>query len=246
MGLTPPPLDVGGGSVGNATRHTLARIPLRWMVRECFKAHTGILFYSDKLREIGLDPDKLYPYPRMWTRPDPLRVEGHKIQNPPRDPIPIKVQKFLKWQQENPDQVEVTEPLGSEEEEELRDALSPKYDQLKLAKWWYALEWMVLPFRHQTPPPHNRWEIKWRYVLASPSTAWTSCLFIAMSRFNNGKPRKIPDRETLGVKVHRSVRMRMSSEHEDDGKWRWPWKKYEPKKYKPKAKLDMKHVIWVA
>ena len=138
------------------------------MVRECFKAHTGILFYADKLREIGLNPDKLYPYPKVWNRPAKLPVEGRKIQNPPQDPIPIKVQKFLKWQQENPDHVEVTEAMGSEEEEELKDALSPKYDQLKLAKWWYALEWMLLPFRHQTHPPRNNWEIKWRYVLARP------------------------------------------------------------------------------
>lgn len=33
-------LDVGGGSVPNDTPHSLARIPLRWMVRECFLAKT--------------------------------------------------------------------------------------------------------------------------------------------------------------------------------------------------------------
>jgi hypothetical protein len=36
--------DVGGGSVRNFTRHSLARVPLRWMVREIFKANPGILF----------------------------------------------------------------------------------------------------------------------------------------------------------------------------------------------------------
>ncbi|TEB23018.1 hypothetical protein FA13DRAFT_1766317 [Coprinellus micaceus] len=48
--------DVGGGSVSNKTRHSLARISLRWMVREIFKAKTGILFLSDRLFEIGMDP----------------------------------------------------------------------------------------------------------------------------------------------------------------------------------------------
>ncbi|EEB99946.1 hypothetical protein MPER_00241, partial [Moniliophthora perniciosa FA553] len=47
--------DVGGGSVPNETRANLARIPLRWMVRECFKANTGIMFDVDRLEKIGLD-----------------------------------------------------------------------------------------------------------------------------------------------------------------------------------------------
>jgi len=71
-------------------------------------------------------------------------------------------------------------------------------------------------------------------------------IHFVMSRFNKGKPRKIPDQQTLGVKVHRSVQMRMSSEHEDNGRWRLPWKRNEPKKYEPKAKFDTaKHIDWV-
>lgn len=35
--------DVGGGAVRNETRHVLARIPLRWMIRETFRCNTGIL-----------------------------------------------------------------------------------------------------------------------------------------------------------------------------------------------------------
>jgi hypothetical protein len=37
--------------------------------------------------------------------------------------------------------------LGSEEEEELHDALSPVYDQLKLKRWWWILE--ILPICQQ-------------------------------------------------------------------------------------------------
>ena len=51
--------DVGGGSVKNRTLYNLARIPLRWMIRECFKCNTGIIFNSEYLKnEIGLSLDK--------------------------------------------------------------------------------------------------------------------------------------------------------------------------------------------
>src|SRR5882757_7579064 len=48
--------DVGGGSVKNGERNTLARIPLRWMIRECFKANTGVTFDSHMLQhDVGLN-----------------------------------------------------------------------------------------------------------------------------------------------------------------------------------------------
>lgn len=46
--------DVGGGSVPNGTRHSLARIPLRWMIRECFRCNTGIIFDAAQLQAVGL------------------------------------------------------------------------------------------------------------------------------------------------------------------------------------------------
>ena len=44
--------------------HSLARIPLRWMVRECFRTGTGIRFHSELLKDIGMDPATLWPTPR--------------------------------------------------------------------------------------------------------------------------------------------------------------------------------------
>ncbi|KAI8981357.1 hypothetical protein BD414DRAFT_443685 [Trametes punicea] len=55
--------DVGGGSVSDDTPHTLARIPLRWMIRECFRTNTGIRFHGELLKRIGLDPATLWPVP---------------------------------------------------------------------------------------------------------------------------------------------------------------------------------------
>ena len=48
------PVDVGGGSVKNDTRHALARIPLRWMVRQCFECKTGMLFDAVMLQQLGM------------------------------------------------------------------------------------------------------------------------------------------------------------------------------------------------
>lgn len=123
--------DVGGSSVANNTLHSLARISLRWMVRECFKTETGISFYSDKLREMGLDPPSLYPV--VLPRPPPLSVGDHKIRSRSSD-VASNV-------------LSVSAPL--EEREELIDALSPIYDELEINKMWWILEYIPLPLNHQ-------------------------------------------------------------------------------------------------
>jgi uncharacterized protein (DUF2235 family) len=74
--------DVGGGSVPNHTRYSLARIPLRWMIRECFRCQTGIIFDANMLRdEVGMDVDiknlRIMEAPER-LRPDP-RNERHRI-----------------------------------------------------------------------------------------------------------------------------------------------------------------------
>ncbi|CDO73378.1 hypothetical protein BN946_scf185013.g12 [Trametes cinnabarina] len=55
--------DVGGGSVLDETPHALERIPLRWMIRECFRTNSGIRFHGELLKRIGLDPATLWPVP---------------------------------------------------------------------------------------------------------------------------------------------------------------------------------------
>ncbi|KAI6161304.1 hypothetical protein EDD17DRAFT_1759355 [Pisolithus thermaeus] len=122
--------DVGGGSVKNGTRNSLARIPLRWMIREIFKANVGILFYRSMFEQIGMDPSTL------------LSASG------PRPPIifnsPIKgiynVSDHVKGRAV---QCDPTGKCVSEEVEDLNDALAPMYDRLKFAPFWWILE--VLP-----------------------------------------------------------------------------------------------------
>ena len=86
--------DIGGGSVQNGTRHTLARIPLRWMIRQCFLTNTGIIFDKDMLKSVmGIDADTLYP--KVRDRPARLpATQDSSLAERVRQPLPVFV--FLK------------------------------------------------------------------------------------------------------------------------------------------------------
>ena len=145
-------LDVGGGSVANATRHSLARIPLRWMIRQCFILNTGILFHKNQFKSIGLDPDTLYPHvlprpPSLKHTPDSL---AHRF-NPP-----------INYAKNYEKTIVGDEPFVNEEVEDMLDALAPIYDQLKLSKGWWVLE--CLPNRQR----YQRYDGTW--------TAYTTCV----------------------------------------------------------------------
>ncbi|KAJ7912889.1 hypothetical protein B0H13DRAFT_2005834 [Mycena leptocephala] len=197
---------VGGGSVSNETRHSLGRIPLRWMIRECFKADTGIMFDAQRLQELGLDPATLYPF--VLPRPPPLPVGAAKIESMPPTKGWLR-RVFSRKCQTFPVSPELEErPLekpahGMEEAEDLQDALSPIYDQLKLKPCWWILEVIPLTFRYQRRD--NQW--------------------ITEFRANFGRRRTIPHQRPHGVdadhphydadhkpvvhlKVHRSVKTR--------------------------------------
>ena len=135
------------------------------MVRECFKTNTGIMFDSEKLRDIGLDPATLYPH--VLPRPPALSVQDHKLQDPPATPIPIQVRKYL-MKKNHPSVhqrlLEAKVPfLGTEEEEEVRDAVSPKYDQLNIKKGWWILEILPMTLRYQRR--NDEWVSEWKYVV---------------------------------------------------------------------------------
>ena len=128
--------DVGGGAVPNGRRHSLARIPLRWMIRECFNAKTGIIFDAHMLKhQVGLDIDSdtalgapqpiLHPTD-YWTKAEPDgRFSLRWILGP---------QKSIS----NPDESD----FKDEPTEELHDVLSPIYDQLKKHTFWKVMEWI--------------------------------------------------------------------------------------------------------
>ncbi|RDB16517.1 hypothetical protein Hypma_002728 [Hypsizygus marmoreus] len=136
--------DVGGGSVENDTPHTLARIPLRWMVRECFKTNTGIIFTTSGLRSLGLEPSSLFPV--VLPRPGNLSAASTPIRTIPKSPPPPSIDLVL--------------GSMSEEEHELLDATAPIFDQLSLAWFWWLLEYIPMRVRYQEAD--NTWTKEWK------------------------------------------------------------------------------------
>ncbi|KAI6136035.1 hypothetical protein F5141DRAFT_4789 [Pisolithus sp. B1] len=137
--------DVGGGAVENGTRHCLSRISLRWMIRECFKARTGILFHRCEFRKIGMNPKTLYPH--VWQRPPALTststtsLSSHKLEGELLSPD-IKDTGFV-----------------SEEQEDLADALADIHDRLKARPAWWILEGLPQQIRYQRDQD-NAWVTK--------------------------------------------------------------------------------------
>lgn len=103
-------------------------------------------------------------------------------------------------------------------ERDLKDALSPIYDQLKIWKTWWLPE--VMPLRHRVHGIEN--------LRALRGNHWS---------MNFGRPREIMKPISGGDKilVHRSVELRMNAEKSKLG----------GKAYKPKARFDPKEVEWV-
>jgi len=127
--------DVGGGAVKNETRNALARIPLRWMVRQCFLAGTGIMFDGQLLSKIGMNPATLYP--NVLPRPDAItfgRADHSRIASDHSSGMVTIVNQSM---------------ILTEEEEDLADALSPINDELSLSRTWWFLELLPMKRKHQ-------------------------------------------------------------------------------------------------
>ncbi|KAI0079534.1 hypothetical protein K474DRAFT_1705447 [Panus rudis PR-1116 ss-1] len=215
--------DVGGGSVPNDTRHNLARIPLRWMIRQCFLANTGIRFHATLLRTAGINPDSLYPVvqvrpavltslppdlppPSMNGRPGTFAQQQQTHARDLTTSTTTSAKTLINYADEQShsdignsgDFNGYSRPL-SEEEEDYYDAYSPIYDQLTIAKYWWLLE--ILPMRHKEQNERNDWIGQW------------SC--------NLGQGRKVPKRiqKRNAFNVHRSVKLRMEADGLPEGKY---------------------------
>ncbi|KAF2430023.1 hypothetical protein EJ08DRAFT_258111 [Tothia fuscella] len=182
--------DVGGGAVANDSRHMLARIPLRWMIRQCFECNTGILFSTIALAKQGLDVHTLYPIYRNPTKaisgPPPTLLE--KYEKKKLAPIWRRSTFLAIDTGEDPvEEVTIPESLGyvlpSEADEDWFDARAGVHDQLNEAKSWWILELF--------------WPVKVR-VLAKGGEGWEKKV-----RFNMGRHRAVREGEP---KMHWTVK----------------------------------------
>ena len=143
------------------------------MIRQCFLANTGIQFYHETFKHIGLDPTTLFPY--VTTRPPALETSASSVAEARASthcPDPLRVTLN--------DQAQAS-PIAactfkSEEHEELLDALSPIFDQLELLKAWWILE--ILPLRHHMQDRKKLlWKPEWQYVFFSPNSRAMSLMW---------------------------------------------------------------------
>lgn len=98
---------------------------------------------------------------------------------------------------------DVPDDFVNEEEEDLADALSDKNDMLNISKSWWILEYVPQQIRFQ-----------------KDDDSWVRKLSI-----NRGRGRVVPKQRLEGVRIHRTVQLRMDL-YRDGGK-----------PYKPQAKL---------
>jgi len=201
--------DVGGGSVANGTPNSLARIPLRWMIRQCFMVDTGIQFYRESFKGIGLDPDTLYPF--VTPRPAALKAEESVVSR-----LKASAHNAEPTDATLTDEVQTSSTAAStfksEEDEELVDALCPIYDELKLSKTWWILE--LIPLKHRVQTRHDTaWHTYWRMNLGGPREI----------------PRSVREKKEK-LYVHRSVKIRMEAEGLDGGKY-VPRAKFEEQEF---------------
>ncbi|KAG8723002.1 hypothetical protein FRC09_005137 [Ceratobasidium sp. 395] len=160
--------DVGGGSVPNETPNNLARIPLRWMIRECFLNNAGILFHSAELDELGISPASLWPTVKI---PTPPQRTSTKLSNIDEDSghghEPTGATLVDGHAAEATDATAVNVPLPPPDDivphgtvtlgcsEDQKDAVCPVYDQLSLVWWWWILE--LLPMRQRYQRHDGSW-----------------------------------------------------------------------------------------
>lgn len=172
--------DVGGGAELNEVRHKLARIPLRWMIRQCFDCNTGIIFNTAALAETGIDIHNVWPIykppVKPFVGPPPGMVDRYYEKTLPVVDGRLTALELSK--QEQIDKLE-SEDLLPEHVEDYFDARANINDQLKLAKFWWVLEFWPVKLRVEKDP--GEWQKvvglnKGRYRIVreiEPKMHWT-------------------------------------------------------------------------
>ena len=147
----------------NGTRHSLARITLRWMVRECFKTNTGIVFDAHMLKhEIGLDIDSVLKAPTPLSSPLPSPHPSSVLSEKVRSESPTSLTPWSRtfgWIKGKSSRDNATKdprpPYKGEYQEEVDDAISPIYDQLNAHWYWKAMEY--IPCESSPLTHHSQW-----------------------------------------------------------------------------------------
>ncbi|KAK6220733.1 hypothetical protein LQW54_001924 [Pestalotiopsis sp. IQ-011] len=190
--------DVGGGAVANETRHMLSRIPLRWMLRQCFDCDTGILFDTSRLAEFGLDVATLWPRYQQPVRPiagpPPRLVEKYERKTLAplhRRSVFLPIGSADDRIDDAPSAEKLNYILPSESDEDYFDGLEKCNDMLRIARVWWILELWPIKLRMLTKEGEG-WEKHVRMNLgrhrgvrcSEPKMHWTVQHAIAEGRYD--------------------------------------------------------------
>jgi len=143
--------DVGGGTVADDCRYSLADISLRWMVKQVIRSQCGILFDHAALRRADIDiGNVVLPGLRQPTVEDLLKKRPPTSESSPAASGP-----------ENGDHANgsgVAELWPTDQ-----DVLTDSHDELKSHKAWWMLE--MLPMKYAWQEANGKWKAKWGFNL---------------------------------------------------------------------------------
>ncbi|KDN36003.1 hypothetical protein RSAG8_11154, partial [Rhizoctonia solani AG-8 WAC10335] len=252
---------VGGGSVKNGERYSLARVSLRWMIRQCFKCNTGIMFHSNLLEDVGLSPETLWP--DVLPRPPPITsldqipdYSSSEYYDPRyshypttsdinstsgpyqhrRTTLPGQPTRHYTQLSGTVNPSEPYIPIHWRIAHELRD-FGP--DAWKQREPFINEE--VEDFKDALSPIYDQLSLNWwwwilefipiQQVWRKKEKGWRRLFGI-----NLGGPRVITGQKRDGVNVHRTVRIRMEAKANIDGK---------QFRYTPRAALKKPWIQWL-
>lgn len=171
------------------------------------------MFHANAFEHIGMDHKRLYP--KVLPRAEPISYTPGCLAHQFKPPINKAKDYNINVHKEV--------PFESEEMEDMLDSLTPIYDQLRMAKFWWLLEF--IPTKHRYQQDNKSWAHSkgCAYSLKNEQRHTDRLLH----RFNLGGARKIPKIDDSETKVHRSVKIRMDAEGF-----------FKDKHYQPAPKFD--------
>ncbi|EUC61649.1 DUF2235 domain protein [Rhizoctonia solani AG-3 Rhs1AP] len=253
--------DVGGGSVKNGERYSLARISLRWMIRQCFNCDTGIMFHSNLFEDVGLSPETLWP--KVLVRPP-------SITSIDQIPNSMSSEYYQPGYTRHPTLLDTSVPSSPYQlrRATLPDQSTRQYTQLSGRvnpyEPYIPIQWRmgrelrdfgshaweprepfineeIEDFKDALSPIYDQLSMNWwwwilefvpiKQVWRKKEKGWRRVFGI-----NVGGPRVITHQKRKGVNVHRTVKIRMETKADLDG---------NPFSYTPCAILKKPWIQWL-
>jgi len=146
--------DIGGGSHSSAEKISLSNVTLRWMIKECFVARTGIIFHTDRLRELGFGLDALEADLENIPTGNGIMPNG-KVGSP--DSLDTTRPFSIAFTDSTTLPCKLVPEVATvvRHAKNRVDAIAPIYDQLLITLLWWMLE--LIPMLSTYQQEDGRW-----------------------------------------------------------------------------------------